>query len=258
MAEEMVRKSLVLDKDLVDQLMAEADTNNFSAVIRRLVEAQVNGVVEIAINATDPEMLVATGINEKVANYIESETNLNNARAELCRAQAAAMATEEGNAGGREELQVWAHNTMQAELEQAELKIHQMMAEYQTALMESIADDDLYIPVDVEIGDESADENDYQEVEIADIDDMDEVEEEPEPEYMDEVDEIPEDDQPEDIDEEEDAPADDDVADEMENLGEDEETDDRLANYAYSEGLGDSVRDELMDEWAEDDMEFNI
>lgn len=59
--------------------------------LRDFMQSRISATTDVAESMDDASLLVATGVNDAVASYIESEADLNYARAELFRAQAAAM-----------------------------------------------------------------------------------------------------------------------------------------------------------------------
>ena len=82
--EGQVRKTIMINTDLCDALVEQKGDMTFTELFNRLAEAQVTKVIDVTTETSTPEMILASGMNQAIADRISAE-------AELMRAQAAAL-----------------------------------------------------------------------------------------------------------------------------------------------------------------------
>ena len=82
--EGQVRKTIMINTDLCDALVEQKGDMTFTELFNRLAEAQVAKVIDVTTETSTPEMILASGMNQAIADRISAE-------AELMRAQAAAL-----------------------------------------------------------------------------------------------------------------------------------------------------------------------
>lgn len=82
--EDQVRKTIMINTDLCDALVEQKGDMTFTELFNRLAEAQVTKVIDVTTETSTPEMILASGMNQAIADRISAE-------AELMRAQAAAL-----------------------------------------------------------------------------------------------------------------------------------------------------------------------